>query len=333
MLDARKSEVLRVLVEEYIRTGEPVSSKTVLESSGLQVSSATIRNDLAFLEKEGFAVQPHTSAGRAPTSKAYRYYVDHCSPVRLQAQTRTRIRSFFTTFHQGLTDLLKATTELLADITHYPAVVVGPGVSMEKVRGIHVVQLAPQVLLVVLVSNRGRVTQEMIRLDKPCSSAEVLEAERILGQIFDQASLDEVVKAAEQRVAGLPKRVGELVGEVLAAVRRVELGTRDVFVSGTSQMASVWEDLAVVQSVLELLEREAAVLKLVSGAPEGTDIRIGDELPVSDDVNLAVVSTSFHVGENGLGSVGVIGPMRMDYRRAISAVEEVSETLEESLGS
>ena len=329
MLSERNAEVLRALVEEYIHTGEPVSSKAVLDSSGLNVSSATIRNDLAALEEENLLRR--VSAGRIPTAKGYRYYVDHCGPARLRSHTRLKIQSFFSSFHQGLSDLLKSTTELLTDITHYPAIVVGPGVAMERVRGVHVVPLASHVLLLVLVSNKGRVTQEMIRLDQPVDPRDVIAAERALGDMFERESVDEAL--AEGASESLSNPVAAVVREVMGAVGRIERGSREVYVSGTAQMTNVWEDLAAVRSILELLEREAMVLSILSKTSDGTGIQIGDELEIGDGVNLSVVSTTFRLGETGEGSVGVLGPLRMDYRRAISAVEEVGETLEESLGS
>jgi heat-inducible transcriptional repressor len=333
MFSERMAHILRALVEEYIRTGEPVASRTVLELSGLNVSSATVRNDLAVLEREGLVAQPHTSAGRIPTARAYRFYVDHCVPARLRSQTRVRIQSFFSSFHQGLSSLLKSTTELLSDITHYPAIVVGPGVAMEHVRGVHLVPLGSHVLLLVIIFNRGRVTQELVRLDLPVDPGEVLEAEHALAELFDSGSVDEVLGGTVPGPPNLRGSVTRLVREVIGAVGRVERESREVYVSGTSQMTSVWEDLAAVRSILELLEREAMVLSILADGPEGMDVRIGKELDMGDDLNMAVVSTRFRLGEGGEGSVGVIGPMRMDYRRTISAVEEVGETLEESLGS
>jgi heat-inducible transcriptional repressor len=333
MLSERKAQILRTLVEEYIRTGEPVSSRTVLEASHLDVSSATVRNDLAALELDGLVAQPHTSAGRIPTGGSYRYYVDHCVPARLRAHTRVRIQTFFSSFHQGLSSLLKSTTELLSDITHYPAVMVGPGMTLERVRGVHLVPLASQVLLLVVIFNRGRVIQELVRLERPVNPSDVAEAERALGELFDTATMDEILAGSPDASSNMRASVSGLVHEVIEAVGRIERGSREVYVSGTAQMTNIWEDLAAIRSILELLERDAVILSILADRPAGTGIRIGDELEMGDDLNLAVVSTRFKLGQGGEGSVGVIGPMRMDYRRTISAVEEVVETLEESLGS
>lgn len=333
MLDERKSEVLRALVEEHIRTGEPVSSRAILDLTRLNVSPATIRNDVASLERDGYVVKPHTSAGRIPTSLAYRYYVDNCTPQRLRTSTRTRISGFFSTFHHGLGELLKETTDLLSDITHYPSVVVGPGLGGEAIHGVHLVQIAGQLVLVVLVTDSGRVNQELVRLAEPVEPKEVAAAERLLAELLENGSLAQARVAAGQRSKDWPVPVADLMAGVLDAAARSEEVTRDVYVGGTSQMASLWEDLAKVHRVLELLERETLVLSILTNVPEGTGIQIGGELPVKDEVDLAVVSTTYQVGGKTGGSVGVIGPMRMDYRRAISAVEEVRENLEESLGS
>ncbi len=180
MLDERRSVVLGALIEEYIGVGEPVSSRAVLDRSGLSVSSATIRNDLAALERDGYAMQPHTSAGRVPTGRAYRYYVDHLSPVALRSATRVRIHKFFDSVHTELSRLLKATTGLLSEVTHYPAIVIGPGLDGESIRGIHCVPVAPNTVMVVLVGGSGQVAQEMVSLQHPLDSAEVGQAEELL---------------------------------------------------------------------------------------------------------------------------------------------------------
>ncbi len=310
-----------------------MSSRAILEQTRLNVSPATIRNDVAALERDGYVVKPHTSAGRVPTSRAYRYYVDHCSPHRLRSATRTKIAGFFSSFHRGLGDLLKATSDLLSDVSHYPAVVTGPGLGGETIHAVHLVQIASHVVLMVQVSETGRVSQELIRLNEPVEPQEVKAAEKMLAEVMSTGSLTEAKKTADQFGPSLPAPVAQLIDLALTVAEEAAEVTREVYVGGTSQMASLWEDLAEVHRVLELLEREAMLIGILANVPEGTGIQIGGELPVGPDVDLAVVSAHYQMGDNPGGSVGVIGPMRMDYRRAISAVEEVRENLEESLGS
>lgn len=319
----RRDEILRALVEEHIQTGEPVSSRRILERTGLDVSGATVRNELAGLDRDGYAVQPHTSAGRVPTSKAYRYYVDHLSPTKLRTNTQHRISTFFSSVHLELGRLLKATTELLTDITHYPSVAIGPGPSGEEIKATHLVQMGAKTILLVAVTETGRVAQELCRLEAAVTTPEVEQAEQILAAVAIGADLGSV-RAEAFAQFDLPAEVRAVVHEALDAMARAARQSADIYVGGTRQMATVWDNLTTVHRVLEVLEREAMLLSMLGGA--GTTIQLGDERPDTEGVDMAVVSTSFEAG-TAEGRVGVIGPMRMDYKEVISTVEGVSREL------
>ena len=329
MLDERKSVVLQALVEEYIRSGEPVSSQAVLTRSGLDVSSATVRNDLSRLEAEGFVTQPHTSAGRVPTHHGYRYYVDHCAPGRLRTTTRDRIEAFFGEVHQELSRLLKETSGFLSDITHFPAVVVSPPrVDTDVIHGVNLVRLGGSAVLVVIVTDSGRVSQQVVDLGFAPTGSQLEEAERLI----ENACIGITIAEATERLneASLPVIVRNIVEPVESHVLDRQTTVPEVFIGGTSQLAELWNDLAIVHRMLELLEREAALLELIDDA-EGTEVRIGAEL--GDDLDMAIVSSPYEAGDLGAGRVAVIGPMRMDYRRTIRVVEEIGDGLGESLGS
>lgn len=333
MLDDRRSIVLQALVEEYIRTGQPVSSRAVLEHCSVDVSSATIRNDLAKLESYGFVTQPHTSAGRVPTPAGYRYYVDHCSPTKLRNVTRERIESFFAGFHEELSKLLKQTSGLLSDISHYPAVVIGPGFGDEIVHGLHLVHLGGPVIMVVTVGASGRVGQEVVNLRTVPTDRDLDAAERLLAASFEGSTLT----AGGETVAALPPdqvpaKILGIAKAVAAAAGITKTTTREMYVGGASQLASLWEDLAQVHSMLELLEQDTHIRQLLGDDAEGTSVRLGAETNLAG-ADFAVVSTAFAAGTHGRGRVGVLGPMRMDYRRAIRIVEEVGDGLEDSLGA
>jgi len=328
MLEVRRQEILRTLVEEYIKTGEPVSSRTIAEVSNLGVSTATIRNELAALEADGYVVQPHTSAGRVPTATAYRYYVDHLGPSRLRSATQAKIASFFDSVQLELTKLLKATSRLLADVTQLPSVVVAPSVVGERIRDVHLVHLTPEVILTMVVSENGRVIQDKLRLEQPISADELEEVEDVVTEAAVGARIGSKVELAPEQRDVLTSRILEASEAVVRVVERAASSGSDVFVGGTQQLASVWEDLSEVQRVLEVVEREAMILNILARAP-GTSVLIGAELPVTD-VDMAVVSGTYDAGA-ATGRVGVIGPMRMNYRRVISAVEEVSRELEDRI--
>ncbi|MEA1902537.1 MAG: heat-inducible transcriptional repressor HrcA [Actinomycetota bacterium] len=329
MLEDRRSELLRALVEEHIRSGEPVSSRAIVEHSNLGVSTATIRSDLATLEHDGFVIQPHTSAGRVPTAAAYRYYVDHLGPGRLRQAAQAKIDAFFGEVHLELSKLLKATSDLLVEITDLPAVVVAPGVSLDRVRTLHTVQVSKDQILIVVVTEGGRVVQQRGRVRVPVTPAEVDHAQRVVSAAAVGEVLGGTVGLTEEMLGQMVEPTREAVLTITDCLHLAASAGTDVFVGGTQRMAAVWEDLSTVERVLEILEREAEVMKLLAGA-SGTSIQLGTELDASD-IDLAVVSKTYEAAGEG-GSVGVIGPMRMNYKRAISAVEEVSKELEEQIG-
>ncbi len=329
MIDDRKALVLQALVEEYIRTGEPVSSHAILERSALDVSSATIRNELARLESYGFVAQPHTSAGRVPTHQGYRYYVDHCSPARLRSATHDRIRSFFADVHREVSKLLKETTGLVSDITQLPAIVVGPQADVSRIHAVHLVRLGSSAVLVVTIAETGQVTQNVVSLEFEPTDEQLDEAERVIEGVYAGRGRDEA--SADQRLtsADLSDVVKRIIDPVNHEIKRAESVAPQLFVGGTSQLAGLWADLAIVHRMLDLLERDSDVQAILGDPADGTTVRIGEEF--GDTMDLAVVTTPF--GSHGSGRVAVLGPMRMDYRRSIRVVEEISENLEERLGT
>jgi heat-inducible transcriptional repressor len=330
MLEERRSDVLRALVEAHIKTGEPVSSRAILEETDLGVSAATIRNDLASLERDGYVAQPHTSAGRIPTPRAFRYYVDHIGPGRLGSSDQKRIAAFFSSVQLELSNLFRATSQLLAEVTHYPSVVVSPGVSGEIVRGLHVVQLSSQSLMAVLVTDRGRVIQHQLRWNDTVDAEEVGTLERLLARHLVGTELGRGPETPDL-FAEQARTVREVGSALLTLFRQSAASPGEVYVGGTRQMADAWPSLASVHRVLEVIEREAELLSLLAHA-SGVSIRIGGEVPVAEGLDLAVVSTTYEAG-GAEGSIGVIGPMRMNYRTTISAVEKVGQALQDRITS
>lgn len=329
MLDDRKSRILQSLVEEHIRTGEPVSSQAVLDHGDFSVSSATIRNELASLEAYGFVVQPHTSSGRVPTRQGYRYYVDHCQPALLRVATHARIEAFFADVHREVSRLLKETSGLLTDLTHLPAVVIGPERGVEMLHAVHLVRLGGSAVLVVMVAEGGGVSQQIISLEFEPSDDQLVEAERVIEAVYTGRERSAAAEDERLTAGDVPEMVRRIIEPVHDELQGMQSSGREMFIGGTSQLAELWADLATVQEMLGLLEREAELQRLLSDTSGGTTVRIGEEL--GDEIDVAVVSTPF--GSRRTGRIGVIGPMRMDYRRAIRVVEEVGEGLEGSLGA
>ncbi len=331
MLDNRRAKVLEALIEEYIRTGGPVSSAAILAHSKLEVSSATIRNDLARLESYGFVTQPHTSAGRVPTEHGYRYYVDHRSPATLRSSTRTRIDRFFSEVNRELSDLLKETSSLLSDITRLPAVVIGPGFASEVVVGSHIVPLSSGACMLVLVGKTGRVIQEVVRTPVNMSTSELGKLEAAIEDVFVGSTVREGAQLCIDADDGASERVLRCIATVGETLNAAVGGSPQVHVGGASQLAALWEDLAHVHRVLRLLDHQDGVYEVL-GDEEGISVRFGIEVD-QDAEDVAVISASYVAAGESIGHVGVIGPTRMNYRRTIRVVEEIGEGLAEQLGS
>lgn len=333
MLDDRKIKILRILVEEHIRTGQPVSSRAILQSGGLLVSAATVRSELAALEAEGYAVQPHTSAGRIPTALAYRYYVDQLIRPAEAPAARARVAEFFASVHAELGRLLKATSELLSEITRYPSVITAPGLASEIVRAIHMVQTRADAVLMVVVTQAGRVSQSLLALPAPAEATEVAEAELLLRQRQIGLPMSQGVDP-DRLVAGeTPGEVSAILWAASQALQTADATGRELYLGPASCLTDAWGEITKVRGVLEVLEREAALLEVMSQLPEGTEVRIGRELGIDSPADLSLVSTSYGVDQGEpFGRIGVLGPMRMDYGRTISVVEEIGGGLDESLG-
>jgi heat-inducible transcriptional repressor len=275
-------------------------------------------------------IQPHTSAGRIPTAAAYRYYVDHLGPGRLRSTAQAKIHNLFGEVHLELSKLLKATSDLLAEVTDLPAVVVAPALRGDRVRSLHSVQITADQLLLIVVTDGGRLLQQRGRVRVPITPGELEDAHRLVSNAAVGIDLGSEPVIPTEELERLDEPIREAVLTMNDSLHLAASTGTEMFVGGTQRLASVWEDLSAVQRILEVLTREAEVMKILAAA-SGTSIQIGAELPLHD-VDLAVVSKKYEVGSSG-GSVGVIGPMRMDYKRAISAVEEVSRELEDRIGS
>ncbi len=330
MLEDRRSEILRSLVECYMRTGAAVSSRMVLDQSNLEVSPATVRKELARLEEEGYVAQPHTSAGRIPTVLAYRHYVDHHAAFRLRRAVRARISSFFSEVELELDRLLHATSRLVSDITRLPAVVVGPRLAAERIRSVHLVSLQLRLALMVVVTESARVLQELCHLPAPMTRSDISDMERLVRSQAVGSRLGLPTPPALMGPGGANDPFQSCLREVWETLERAARRASDIYVMGTGRLADLWDDLDAVALVLGVLEQETTMLDLLAADP-GITIRIGKEIPDLAEVDLAVVSTSFMAG-NSLGRIGVLGPMRMNYGRAISVVERVSAELADRIG-
>jgi len=324
MLDERKTAILSAVVQEYIATAQPVGSTHIADAPGVKVSSATVRNEMAVLEQEGYLVQPHTSAGRIPTDKGYRFFVDRlASPGPLDAATRAEVGAFFRTAHGRLEEMLYRTSDLLAHLTNYAAVVVAPSAQAASVRTVQIVGVSSTLATVVVVLGNGSVESQTIEL-----AADVTDLHLAAATTRLAAALDGRTLAATDAVPPSGDAVVDrLVQQALDAVR-AGAGDEHLYVGGTSSMAAAFDAVEVVRDVLRALEQQFVVVTLVSDLVQrGLSVAIGGEHGVQPLSACSVVVAPILVEGEPRGSVGVLGPTRMNYPQALATVEVVSSQL------
>ncbi|MCB0931623.1 MAG: heat-inducible transcriptional repressor HrcA [Mycobacterium sp.] len=339
--DDRRFEVLRAIVADFVETKEPIGSKALVERHSLGVSSATVRNDMAVLEAEGYIAQPHTSSGRVPTEKGYRHFVNRIHDVKpLSPPERRAILSFLES-GVDLDDVLRRAVRLLSQLTRQVAVVQYPTLSASTVRHLEVVALTPARLLMVVITDSGRVDQRIVELGDAINEHELAQLRDLLAQALEGKKLS----AASVAVADLAGRLNDRAGKLGNAVGRsatvlleslVEHPEERLLLGGTANLTRNTADFGgSLRSVLEALEEQVVVLRLLAAQEEAgkVTVRIGHETEAEQMVGTSVVTTTYGSSGTVFGGMGVVGPTRMDYPGTMANVAAVAMYIGEVLGN
>ena len=327
--DERRFEVLRAIVADYVSHQEPVGSKVLVERYNLGVSSATVRNDMAALEEEGYIAQPHTSAGRVPTDKGYRLFVDRLSEIKPLSPAERRAIQSFLDGAIDLDDVLRRSVRLLAQLTRQVAVVQYPTLTRSTVRHIEVVSITPARLMLVLITDTGRVDQRMVDL------GDVIAEESVgrLRSVLNTAMVGERLSEASAKVAELPEQTPADLRDAMIRVcsvlieSLVEHPEERLLLGGTGNLTRNAADFpGSLRLVLEALEEQVVVLKLLAAAKDAGTVMvsIGNENEAQEMRSTSVVSVGYGAAGTLLGGMGVVGPTRMDYPANIAAVRAVA---------
>jgi heat-inducible transcriptional repressor len=329
MLDERKAAILRAVVEEYIHTAQPVGSAHVAQKAGLAVSPATVRNEMGTLERDGYLIQPHTSAGRIPTDKGYRFFVDSlASPGVLQPAQRQEVRAFFARAHGELERMLADTSRLLSGLTDYAAVVVPPTVDVLTIRSVQLVALGTRIVMVVVVLSNGSIEKRTLELGIDAGEAVVSGASaRLAGALVNTAwgSSTAVRGSGDAAIDDLVRRAVDSIATGAAL-------TDAVYVGGAARMASAFDAVGTIRQVLSILEQQYVIVTLISDVLDrGLSVAIGAEHGLEPLADCSLVVAPYLVeGERG-GTVAILGPTRMHYDHALAAVAVVSRRLGRAL--
>jgi len=336
-IDARKKKILLSVVQSFILTGRPVGSSAVAKAADLGISSATVRNELAVLEDMGFLRQPHTSAGRVPTDIAYRYYVDMLMGDALPSgRDAEAIERLFAAQTREIEGLYQEASVLLSKLTHSTAIVFAPFSAADSVRHVDLVRLSDVRVMVILITSKGQVGRQLVRLARPVTSDTMERASGFLNRSLVGGDLDKIDREAIVDRAKFGPAGSDLVRDALDAICEY-LGSIEerVFIGGTAnivrEMGSPGGEWA--QVLLEAMEKQYFILDLLKDLmrERRLTVRIGEENRLRELQRYSFVGTSYPVGHGMLGSLGVVGPTSMDYARTISMVRFMAENLGRTL--
>ena len=335
-MDERKFMILQAIIDDYITTAVPVGSRTISRKSGVGYSPATIRNEMSDLEELGYLDQPHTSAGRVPSYKAYRLYVDQLINVaKLPAEERERMNTYLSNRTDQVETLIRRAAAVISDATRYTSVIVSPQLSTLRIRNLQMVPVSDTLALLVIVTNAGIVKDTVIRIPEGISPDVLYELSRMLTEQL----ADKPIEAVRQLFAELIKDMGEhrrLLAEAMQVIEDKMSRTdySDVVIGGGANMLSYpeYQDVGKAQNFLSVLEsRDKLKQALATGNGMEVTIKIGPENDVPELSDCSILTATYQAGGQSKGTLGIIGPTRMNYSRAISVLRYMGMALSELL--
>jgi len=333
-LDARKKNVLLAIIQDYIATAEPVGSRTIARKYNLGVSPATIRNEMADLEEMGYIEQPHTSAGRVPSNRGYRYYVDHLMQrEELSAEEEQLLLSGYLTKMQEVAQVLRRTGQLLSHITSYTGVILTTCYGQGKFKHIQLIHMSAGQAMVVVVTDTGAVHHRIIEIPESICPADLETISAVLNQKMHGKSIENIRLTLIKEIyfeLAKQKHVIDLAMDVIRDSLSVETGEK-IYLGGIFNILNQPEfnNIEKVKTLLSLLEHENEIANIMTDVfrNEGVTVRIGEEMVDDRMKEYSMVMGSYHMEGKPVGAIGLLGPTRMDYARAFAVVEYMTRNL------
>lgn len=336
-LDERKFMILQAIIDDYIMTAMPVGSRTISRKSGVGYSPATIRNEMSDLEELGYLAQPHTSAGRVPSYKAYRLYVDHLmKSVKLSPDERERMHEHLVDKSKRVEGVIRSAADVLSDATKYTSVIVAPKLGSLRIKHVQLVPVAERTALMIIVTSAGIVKDAVIRVPEGLDDDDLYSISRMLTQKLADKPLEAVRQAFSEMLRSAEQN-RKLLGEALSVIeKRLETGgdASDVIIGGSANLLEYpeYSDVNKARNFLAVLESKDTVRRLVSrGGGMEVTIRIGPENQEPALNDCSIVTASYRVGDHSSGTLGIIGPTRMNYNRVISVLDFMARALSDVL--
>ncbi|CAJ1003254.1 MULTISPECIES: heat-inducible transcriptional repressor HrcA [Bacillales] len=338
MLSERQRLILNAIVDNYIHSAEPVGSRTISKREDIGFSSATIRNEMADLEELGYLEQPHTSAGRVPSTKGYRFYVDNLiKPHMLSELELSKLKQLFAERIHHFEKVIDYTAQILSHVTNYTAIVLGPEIFEHRLKHIQIVPLNETQAVAIVVTNTGRVENKLIDMPQGVRPQEIEKLVNLLNSKLSDVPLWQLRQRMYLEVAGEMRRHVEQYEEMLRileeSLQRKE-GER-VYLRGATKIMDQPEfrDVDKVKDILELLEQNDQLVHLFGPPSEGITVRIGQENQLDAMKECSIITTAYYIGGKPVGTVGILGPTRMEYSRVITVLNYLAEGLSRMLTS
>jgi len=335
VLDDRKLKILKAIIRTYLETGEPVGSRTISKYADLNLSSATIRNEMADLEELGYIIQPHTSAGRIPSDMGYRLYVDEL--MQEKAKQVADIQEMMIEKTDRMERVLKQVVKVLASNTHYATMITGPSYNRNKVKFIQLSKVSDTQILAVIVVEGNIVKNQIIDVTAPIDEDTLLGLNLLLNTQLNGLTLEEINLGMITKLKEQAGKHGELVSDIIDTIAKAisEDEEVDIYTSGTTNIFKYPElsDTARASELLSAFEEKQQLVEMFKdtvGAEKSTDIQvyIGSESPVQTMRDCSVVTATYELSEGVKGTIGIIGPKRMDYEKVVDSLQTLRSQLD-----
>ena len=332
MLTDRQLLIFQVIVDDFIRSAQPVGSRSLSKKEEISLSSATIRNEMSDLEELGFIEKTHTSSGRVPSEKGYRYYVDHLlSPQQLKTDDVQKVKSIFAERIYELEKIVQNSAKILSEITNYTAIVLGPTVSENKLKRIQIVPLNKETAIAIIVTDTGHVENRMFHLPTSMDANEIEKLVNILNERLVGVPIVDLNEKMYKEVATILRQhinQFDLMLHTIADTFNLQ-GNNKLFFGGKTNMLSQPEfhDINKIRSLMNMIEQEDGIYDLIQKNPIGIKVRIGRENNNTAMENCSLITATYSIGVEKLGTIAILGPTRMEYSRVISLLQMISGDL------
>ena len=333
-MDERKRKVLQAIVEEYINSAEPVSSNSLINKYGLDCSSATIRNEMAELEKNGYLDKVHTSSGRIPSAKGYRFYVDELmQDDRISAEEIKYISDKLETKVNEIEDLTKITATTISEITHYTAVTIGPKTSEQIIKELKFVLLGSRMILAVIMTDSGMVKETIIKFDEDISENQVKTINYMFNNKLKNQPIEKIDRPLEEYLFKEMSDSVRVIKPIIEQIKKVLFEDEKIYLEGAKRELELPEfnSLEVAKNFMSILDTKDLMSDMLnSGIADDINIYIGEENEKEELKDFSVVTFKHKIDNKDMGTIGIIGPKRMDYAKVISVMKYISKKLNEN---